>query len=352
VLKEIAGCKVGGNLKNIKIILLLAVVLFGLYSQGVCSGKNIIEKKHDRILAPVDCQPIGSFEKNETLPTAVIYELQEYNNSFLTELNWYLEDSTGVSKFYVVASLSPTFEQILSCDLLESNQYSDTMIVQVEDTVWFRVYCVDEQGRIGNSSNTVFTIQDTTPPLLKDASIFSESNGDTNWTYTREVTIGFEGEDNFRCSTLEISENSDLSGGESIPVDSCCGLVDYILSSRTGKKIVYVRMVDGAGNVSRVKSAEITLGEGVHNYPNPFNPLRSGATSIVFWLDKPQKISFFIYDLFGNLVVKKIISGVRGMNTVKWDGRNNNGAIVAAGGYLCVIKGSVNSYKHKIVLVK
>ena len=90
-------------------------------------------------------------------------------------------------------------------------------------------------------------------------------------------------------------------------------------------------------------AASIVLGEGAHNFPNPFNP-DIETTNLRFISRKEQQVTILIYDLFGNLVLeRKAIASVGlndglGNSDLQWDGRNSQGSVVAGGGYVCVIK--------------
>jgi flagellar hook assembly protein FlgD len=117
-------------------------------------------------------------------------------------------------------------------------------------------------------------------------------------------------------------------------------------------------MIDKAGNASNIiRESIVTADERrAHNYPNPFNP-NVESTTIVFYLssnDTEANIDIYIYDLFGNLVLKKGCSGHAGVNDhVKWDGLNGAGIQVADGGYICVIKAGKDVIsKHKMAVVK
>lgn len=85
------------------------------------------------------------------------------------------------------------------------------------------------------------------------------------------------------------------------------------------------------------------------NYPNPFNP----KTNIPFYLNKPEMISIFIYDISGRRI-KTLFSGKcqPGHHQEKWDGTNDNGIAVSSGLYYCIL--SLNDVKvsRKIVLLR
>jgi ELWxxDGT repeat protein len=66
------------------------------------------------------------------------------------------------------------------------------------------------------------------------------------------------------------------------------------------------------------------------NFPNPFNPV----TTINYILQQPAEIQLIIYDLKGS-EVKRYVQGrlPAGTHSVKWEGRNESGILVASGIY-------------------
>jgi len=67
------------------------------------------------------------------------------------------------------------------------------------------------------------------------------------------------------------------------------------------------------------------------NYPNPFNP----ETQITFALPEAGEVRLRIYSIAGELV-RTLANGkfASGKHAIRWDGRNRNGELVAAGVYL------------------
>lgn len=77
------------------------------------------------------------------------------------------------------------------------------------------------------------------------------------------------------------------------------------------------------------------------NFPNPFDP-GVEPTFIGYTLSKPANITISIFDLAGNLVVKKPYNagsqgGLAGYNEVSWDGRTESGGYVGNGIYIYLI---------------
>ena len=82
--------------------------------------------------------------------------------------------------------------------------------------------------------------------------------------------------------------------------------------------------------------------ENIYAYPNPFNPDQSNVT-FRFSLSKPGNITIKVYDV-SNQHVTTVISDfpmeADEELSVSWNGRNDNGAIVANGTYFYIIESS------------
>ncbi len=102
-----------------------------------------------------------------------------------------------------------------------------------------------------------------------------------------------------------------------------------------------------ANNLKEVVSASATL---IGNYPNPFNP----TTEIQFNIEKAGHVNINIFNTKGQLV--KTLANNHfgtGLNSVKWNGLDNNGNAVASGVYfynLDVNNSDFTSLKKMILL--
>lgn len=90
--------------------------------------------------------------------------------------------------------------------------------------------------------------------------------------------------------------------------------------------------------------ADVTIQGIPLNYPNPFDPgdTNTPTTKIGYTLSKPANITLRIFDLAGNLIVKKDYSsteqgGRAGYNEVTWDGKSDSGNYVGNGIYIYLI---------------
>lgn len=143
-------------------------------------------------------------------------------------------------------------------------------------------------------------------------------------------------------------------------------------AQRSGAEgIAYRTFYAGASNLEHIIQAEanetlraqlnmvvtVTSDGGV--YPNPFNPARGEQTHIDYFLKRDANVTITLYTLLGKRVWNKNImkgnaqGGHQGTNSILWDGKNGQGATVANGGYICLIKaGGEEKYRFKIGVLK
>ncbi|MFH1379279.1 MAG: hypothetical protein ABII23_03260 [bacterium] len=103
----------------------------------------------------------------------------------------------------------------------------------------------------------------------------------------------------------------------------------------------------------------ITSGDGLINYPNPF---RAGKepTSFEFHNLQDSNVTLSVYDPFGqkvyerNFTASEIQRDNNGINKILWDGRNNDGTVIANGGYIAILelKDAGRVLKRKIAVRK
>ncbi len=89
--------------------------------------------------------------------------------------------------------------------------------------------------------------------------------------------------------------------------------------------------------------------ELMQNYPNPFNT----STTISFFTKNKVSTQIYIYNILGQKV-RTLFNGVPndGYNTIIWNGRNDNGRMVASGIYFYQMITPDNSTAKKMVLVR
>jgi len=87
----------------------------------------------------------------------------------------------------------------------------------------------------------------------------------------------------------------------------------------------------------------------LHNFPNPFNP----QTNISFNLVKDERVVVDIYNIKGQKI-KNLIHGMAksGVNTVVWNGRDNDNKPVTSGIYFVKLKTESQNIVRKLILLK
>jgi outer membrane protein assembly factor BamB/predicted phosphohydrolase len=84
-------------------------------------------------------------------------------------------------------------------------------------------------------------------------------------------------------------------------------------------------------------------------YPNPFN----NTTTIQYTLKSAQKVSFFIYDLLGNEIMKKEqLHTAPGHYQFSWNALSNGNKQLASGLYMIRMKGDDFSHQKKMLFLK
>jgi Mg-chelatase subunit ChlD len=121
-----------------------------------------------------------------------------------------------------------------------------------------------------------------------------------------------------------------------------------------------IKSFDQANNVSElsnVVSASPARGaesfeKSLYNFPNPFSPEKDENTTIRFVLKEAGKVTIKIYDVSGDLVWSKEVTGTLGENLVEWDGKNDKNKIVANGVYFLRVEAEGKSAVHKIAVLR
>ncbi len=126
------------------------------------------------------------------------------------------------------------------------------------------------------------------------------------------------------------------------------GLIDSVYFGEQEENISYGRLTDGADafayftdptpGTSNNTSTDVTDRESLprefilnQNYPNPFNQ----GTVISYQLPAGTRVSVIIYNILGQSV-RRLFDGIQseGSFQVRWDGRDDSGAVVASGVYI------------------
>ena len=98
-------------------------------------------------------------------------------------------------------------------------------------------------------------------------------------------------------------------------------------------------------STQNVTSSEISLS----HYPNPFN----SKVTLVYELPNPGMVRVNIYDIMGKQV-KSLVNDFRksGINSVKWNGTNDNNYLVPSGTYFYKVESLGYTKTNKIQYVK
>jgi len=92
--------------------------------------------------------------------------------------------------------------------------------------------------------------------------------------------------------------------------------------------------VSSNGGTETIEVSLLVIPSGIVAYPNPFSP--SAHTNLVFWGNSVPYMKIRILNLSGELV--KVLEEKYGNSMVSWDGRNEQGNLVARGIYIFVME--------------
>lgn len=106
---------------------------------------------------------------------------------------------------------------------------------------------------------------------------------------------------------------------------------------------------DGGG--TSVGYDEVTPGRKLQLFPNAPNPF-TVTTEIRFDLPAAGTYDIVVYDVAGRRVAGSRGTGTAGLNTVRWDGRNDDGVAVGSGVYYYRLEAGGEVTERKMVLAK
>ena len=85
------------------------------------------------------------------------------------------------------------------------------------------------------------------------------------------------------------------------------------------------------------------------NYPNPFNPV----TSIQYEIPSISNVRLTVYDLIGREIAELVNeTKMAGTNSIVWNGKSNDGAVVANGVYFYSIEAGEFQSVKKMIFMK
>ncbi len=211
------------------------------------------------------------------------------------------------------------------------------------DGVWnagiplFKRFYVDGMSpkvRLSSASthqNTIFEISDTSSGFTGDTS------GNTE-VLCAGVDIG----------SLELYENFQLASVDSAEYDTSAGTYAVYFSPSAENVWLVLDIADKVGNKTTYRNyhedEQLSL-NNPHNYPNPFSPVSPKVdqrrTIIDPGLTRTTDVELVIdiYDLAGHHVASVVPERTIGRKMVGyWDGKTDDGTLVANGVYLCHIQ--------------
>lgn len=187
-----------------------------------------------------------------------------------------------------------------------------------------------------------------TNPALTDGKTGSIIAPEANSPFTMTVILT-DNQFNKVSANDTVTFNSDptlISLPTSGPLSN--GQADF-QATITGPNITRTITVDDTTNLN-VADGTLTLTSGappskkVFPFPNPFNPTQ-GTITFRFRLENSSSANLIVTDRFGQRVWTRQLNAQTGSNDVTWDGRNDNGHLVAAGVYYVMLEngGSIES---------
>ncbi|MEW5841661.1 MAG: S8 family serine peptidase [Bacteroidota bacterium] len=186
--------------------------------------------------------------------------------------------------------------------------------------------------------------------------IFINSNGVNSQTVVLKYKIG-----NSLVQSVSMNYDGKLKYNYSLPLATAGDSVKFYFQYQTNSSAIVREPSVGAyvftyGDLLISYDPTKTLVEQiptdyllVQNYPNPFNL----GTRIEFYSPVNSQADVRIYNSLGQSV-RTLFGGqaVSGKNSLLWDGRNDNGQVVASGPYFYVLKIHGNVLAKKMILLK
>lgn len=114
------------------------------------------------------------------------------------------------------------------------------------------------------------------------------------------------------------------------------------------QRIVFALSPTGAGEPGDLEQAPRVF-QLLQNHPNPFNP----STTIEYLIPTREEVTVRLYDLKGALIRELVRETEEaGRHLVTWDGRDDDGAPVSSGVYLCAVDCGGRVLAQRMILVK
>jgi hypothetical protein len=164
---------------------------------------------------------------------------------------------------------------------------------------------------------------------------------DANNNYVTDAPVTFD-------LTASGATDSTLSVTQTV-TNSTDGTAQTTFNAKAQNLQHTITATSGSATGTLTMNVTVTGEGGV--YPNPFNPLLGQVAHIDYRLDEAADVKIEIYTLMGNLVWSKSIpsdspGAKRGVNSVEWIGKNDNGVTIANGGYIILVKANGKERKR------
>ncbi len=321
-------------------------------------------------------QEEGGFSSCDVVPPVMVAIDDEFKftRGLSLEVTWSV--SQGIADSFVVF-------QDLDCDASvdSSIRLPDDALSHVFDNLHAgRQYCywvsaTDAQART-HTSEVVMSIPDTSLPLLDkfDMPDVVPNSAGKVWVFDREILLHFAARDTggevWAYQIFEQTNNGELANDIiGFPDSSEVVVVDvpykiqgesntpFTLSARVFDGARREGVMHGSGLPSNTVTLpfEIIFQDTVDSrklfaFPNPFNPLQH--QNLFIRQSDQQATTVAIYDFFGNLVRRLTMADKTNDFDFVWDGRNENGQMVANGGYFCLVKNGSGTHTFRIAILK
>jgi len=119
---------------------------------------------------------------------------------------------------------------------------------------------------------------------------------------------------------------------------------EFVVSSNN--RLHYIRFPDGCPTVITAEESSHRLNQYVSAFPNPFSSM------VNIGLLSKTNMGLRIFDIDGRLLKKFSLPGADHLQTVFWNGRNEQGQEVTAGIYYLLLDLPGQTIKKKLLLIK
>ena len=299
-------------------------------------------------------------EMDTTLPAPTLYEEPPYTWGRTNTIFWDMEGAATLAASAGMELLffecQAYFNETELWGFVDAELDSATFVdlpAGVTITYRIRYYAQDAQGNFGRSywSNPVASIQDVSSPVIESLEIVGlQESGQKKWVNAQTIQIRVRATDPDSGKIMQVGYQETNATIDTPflydvepPQTSIDRLIPYTIEAEEHDLITLnVWVVDVSGQTSEVHSESFFWWEYEEMvcFPNPFNPDRGEVSTIT--LNDSDISEARIFDMLGNPV--RTLYKDPANSFFEWDGRNGEGAVVAKGGYVCVVEGNRRFY--------